>query len=625
MLRKVVPGYLRVSSGAALRRGQATAAAAQKAPAEKKAAGPRPNASFVTNMFAGATVTDQLLPYPDTLSEERRDELQMLIEPTERFFADVNNPDANDKLEAVEPATLEGLKEMGAFGLQVPGEYGGIGCNNTQYARMVEIVGGNDLGVGIVLGAHQSIGFKGILIAGTPEQKAQYLPRVASGEHMAAFALTEPGSGSDANSIKTRAVPSEDGSHYVLNGSKIWISNGGFAEVFTVFAKSPVPNAKTGELEDRVTAFIVERAFGGVSNGAPCSKMGIKCSNTTEVYFDNVRIPKENVLGAPGNGFKVAMEILNNGRFGMAAAMSGCMRTSIATATDFAANRLQFGAKINTFGTIQEKLARMAMLHYATESMAYMISANMDGGSKDYHLEAAISKAFGSEAAWAVTDEAIQVLGGMGFMRETGLERVMRDLRIFRIFEGTNDILRLLVALTGMQFGGQHLKELTTALKSPVSNMGLLLDETSKRAKRSLGVTPEQLPGAHVQLARQAHDIAQTVGEFSGVVESLLLKHRKDIINRQFELNRVANAAIELYSSACVLSRASRALERGVPSAEHELRLARVWINEACQRARYGLMVSRSAASAANFADLTALSDELCANGGVVAGRPLGF
>lgn len=216
--------------------------------------------------------------------------------------------------------------------------------------------------------------------------------------------------------------------------------------------------------------------------------MGIKASNTAEVYYDNVKIPNENVLGGVGNGFKVAMNILNNGRFGMAAALSGTMKTSTAKAVEFATQRTQFGRKIDSFGSIQEKIARMAMLQYVTESLAYMISGNMDKGSTDYHLEAAISKVFASEAAWTVTDEAIQVLGGMGFMRSSGLERILRDLRIFRIFEGTNDILRLFVALTGIQHAGMQLKELQKAFKNPAANLGLIFKEAQKRAIRTVGL-----------------------------------------------------------------------------------------------------------------------------------------
>lgn len=225
------------------------------------------------------------------------------------------------------------------------------------------------------------------------------------------------------------------------------------------------------DLITQVTAFIVERKFGGVSHGPPEKKMGIKASNTAEVVFDNTPVPAENVLGGVGNGFKMAMQILNNGRFGMGSALTGTMRSVIKQAVDHATNRTQFGSKIDSYGAIQEKIARMSMQHYVCESMAYMVCGTMDRGYdvrhglsssvasksfklfffffQSFQLEAAISKIFASESAWYVTDEAIQILGGMGYMQDAGLERVMRDLRIFRIFEGTNDILRLFVALTG--------------------------------------------------------------------------------------------------------------------------------------------------------------------------------
>lgn len=399
------------------------------------------------NMFNGQLKTEQVFPYPEVLNDEQYETLEMVKEPTSRLYADYD-PLQSDLEEKIDDSILNVAKDLGGFGIMVPVEYGGAGLNNTQYARLGEVMGARDLAIGIVLGAHQSIGYKGILLFGTDKQKDKYLPDLATGKKLAAFALTEPSAGSDAAGITSRAELSADGTHFVLNGSKIWISNGGTAEVFTVFAKTPRKNA-AGEVKDKVTAFIVERSFGGVTNGPPEKKMGIKASNTAEVYFENVRIPIGNVLGEVGDGFKVAMNILNSGRFGMGAALTGTMRSCIATATEFANNRSQFGNKIATYGTIQEKLARMAMAHYATESLAYMVSGIMDKGFADFQIEAAISKIYASEAAWYVCDEAIQILGGMGYMRETGLEKVLRDIRIFRIFEGTNDILRLFIALTG--------------------------------------------------------------------------------------------------------------------------------------------------------------------------------
>ncbi|XP_039087542.1 very long-chain specific acyl-CoA dehydrogenase, mitochondrial isoform X4 [Hyaena hyaena] len=440
--------------------------------------------SFAAGMFRGQLTTSQVFPYPSVLNEEQTQFLKELLGPVTRFFEEVNDPAKNDMMEKVEETTMQGLKELGAFGLQVPSELGGVGLCNTQYARLVELVGTHDLGVGITLGAHQSIGFKGILLFGTKAQKEKYLPKLASGETIAAFCLTEPSSGSDAASIRSSAVPSPCGKYYTLNGSKIWISNGGLADIFTVFAKTPVTDAATGAVKQKITAFVVERSFGGVTHGPPEKKMGIKASNTAEVYFDGVRVPAENVLGEVGGGFKVAMHILNNGRFGMAAALAGTMKGIIAKAVDHAANRTQFGDKIHNFGVIQEKLARMAVLHYVTESMAYMVSANMDQGSTDFQIEAAISKIFGSEAAWKVTDECIQIMGGMGFMKEPGVERVLRDLRIFRIFEGTNDILRLFVALQGCMDKGKELSGLGNALKNPFGNASLLLGEAGRAGQQ---------------------------------------------------------------------------------------------------------------------------------------------
>uniref|UniRef100_A0A4W4DUW1 Very long-chain specific acyl-CoA dehydrogenase, mitochondrial n=1 Tax=Electrophorus electricus TaxID=8005 RepID=A0A4W4DUW1_ELEEL len=555
------------------------------------------------NMFKGKISTSQVFPFPSVLNEDQSQFLRELVGPCEKFFEEVNDPAKNDVLEKVEDHTLEGLKEMGAFGLQVPADLGGVGLINTQYARLVEIVGMHDLGVGITLGAHQSIGFKGILLFGNQQQKVKYLPKLASGETMAAYCLTEPTSGSDAASIRTNAVPSPCGKYYILNGSKIWISNGGLAEIFTVFAKTPVQDKRTGEVKEKITAFIVERSFGGVTSGPPEKKMGIKASNTAEVYFENVHVPAECVLGELGGGFKVAMNILNNGRFGMAAALSGTMKGVLTKAVDHAANRTQFGHKIHTFGSIQEKIARMAMLQYVTESMAYMISGNMDSGATDFQIEAAISKIFASEAAWTVADECIQIMGGMGFMKEPGVERVMRDLRIFRIFEGTNDILRLFVALNGFQNAGNQLKSLQKALKNPIGNASLLAGEITKRAKRS------------VRYCRQS------------VMSKIFVYLRKMIIafQPQFVLKRVADIAIDLYAMVVVLSRASRALSQGQASAQHEKMLCETWCIQAHDRIMQEIKFLKSGTSKQVFKNLRAISSAVVENGGMVNPNPLGF
>ncbi|XP_034638227.1 very long-chain specific acyl-CoA dehydrogenase, mitochondrial isoform X2 [Trachemys scripta elegans] len=541
--------------------------------------------SFVMNLFNGQFVPDNVFPFPSVLSMEQTQSLQALVDPCTRFFEEVNDPVENEKLESIETATLAGLKEMGAFGLQVPEELGGIGLTNTQYARVVEVVGVHDLGVGISLGAHQSIGFKGILLFGTQSQKEKYLPKLASGETIAAFCLTEPSSGSDAASIKTVAELSECGKFYTLNGGKIWIS------------------------------------------GPPEKKMGIKCSNTAEVHFDNVKVPAENLLGELGKGFLVAVTILNNGRFGMASALSGTMRGVIVKAVDHAANRKQFGDKISNYGAIQEKIARMAMLHYVTESMAYVVSANMDMKVPDYKLEASISKIFASEAAWYVTDECIQVLGGMGYMQETGVERVLRDLRIFRIFEGTNDILRLFVALTGVEYAGIQLKNLRTTIMNPSGKTETILKDIGMRAKRKVGIpTGLSLEGiVHPGLDNSAHLVTKAIDLFGEAVESLLLKYGEKVIDEQFHLKRVADAAIDIYAMAVVISRASRSLSLGQPTAEHEKLLCQTWSHEAFERVRENLRAVKSSTWNQSFANMKLISNAVVQNQGILATHPLGF
>lgn len=583
--------------------------------------------SFAVGMFNGLIHAEQVFPFPSVLSEDQSQFLCELVGPVSRFFQEVNDPMLNDELQMVEEKTMNGLKELGAFGLQVPVDLGGMGLNNTQYARLVEVVGLHDLGVGITLGAHQSIGFKGILLYGTEEQKKKYLPRLASGETIAAFCLTEPSSGSDAASIRTTAKKSPCGSFYTMNGGKLWISNGGIADLFTVFAKTQIPDPSSGEMKEKITAFIVERGE-GVSHGPPDKKLGIRASNTAALHFDEVRVPAENVLGGEGNGFKVAMNILNNGRFGMAAALSGTMKGMIQRAVDHATNRTQFGSKLHTFGVIQEKLARMAVLQYVTESMAYMISANMDSGAKDFQIEAAISKVFGSEAAWAVTDECIQILGGTGFMKDGGVERVLRDLRIFRIFEGTNDILRLFVALNGLQSAGKELKSLQKAVANPLSDPQLLLREGVRRAKRRAGLgTGLTLKGhVHPEMEKSAGLAVGALEEFGLVVEEVLVKYGKRIVDEQFILHRIADAAIDLYGMIAVLSRSSRTLSEGLPTAVHEKILCDIWCAEAAERVQGNLKSLRSGGGgSALFRNFRSVSSALIENGGVVASHPLGF
>ncbi|XP_049538085.1 very long-chain specific acyl-CoA dehydrogenase, mitochondrial-like isoform X1 [Anopheles darlingi] len=600
-------------------------AAAQSKPREKAPPTPTVNTSYMANLFRGEIEPLQVFPFPDALKQEQKELVSSLVDPVSRFLQDYD-PVKAEKNGGPDEATWKSMWEMGLLGIQGPEEYGGLALPNTGYARMGELIGAVDLGLAVVFGAHQSIGWKGVLLYGTEEQKKKYLPQVVTGGTLAAFCLTEPSSGSDAGSIRSKAVKSADGTHYVLNGSKIWISGGGLADILTVFAQTEVTDPKTGQKKDKVTAFIVERGFGGVSNGPPENKMGIKCSNTAEVYFDDVKIPVENVLGKEGDGFKVAMNILNNGRFGMSGTLAGTMAHCIQKAAEHATSRVQFGQKIANFGNVQEKLARMAMRQYVSQSMGYMIANNMDAGHKDYHLEAAISKVFASEAAWYVCDEAIQILGGNGFMSASGLEKFLRDIRIYRIFEGANDILRLFVALTGIQYAGSHLKELQRAFKNPTANLGLIFKEGSRRAVRSIGYGGTDLSSFVAEpLKESAALCADSIDRFSRSVEALLIKHGKGIVDQQYLLIRLADSAIDIYAMSCVLSRATKALQEKVPSADHEVLMTKAWCIEANARVRNNIRQVHNGAFLKNHETMSSIAKNVCEQQGVVQSNPVGF
>ncbi|KAG7199648.1 hypothetical protein KM043_014241 [Ampulex compressa] len=550
--------------------------------------------SFVRNLYCGRIELDQIFPFPEPLTDDQLDTVKMLLDPLEKFYKEINDPMKNDTNASIDEKISKALWELGAFSLQVPQEYGGLGLCNTQYTRCVEICGYHDLGVAITLGAHQSIGFKGILLFGTPEQKAKYLPKVCNGTY-AAFCLTEPSCGSDAQSIRCRAIKSADGSHYVLNGSKIWISNGGIADIMTVFAQTPMENPKTGKVEDRITAFIVERSFGGVTSGPPEEKMGIKCSNTAEIFFEDVKIPAENVLGEEGKGFKIAMNILNNGRFGMAAAMS-------------------------------DKLGRMGMLQYVTESLAYMICGLMDNGSDDYHTEAAISKCFASESAWWVCDEAIQILGGMGYMKSCGLERVMRDLRIFRIFEGTNDILRLLVAGSGFQTLSVQMMQLQKSVQK--KEVDVLLGEAKKRLIRFTGLSLRNSSfgrNVHPSLMASSDLCSKQLHSFAAAADKCAWRYKKALVDQQFVLHKMAQATIDIYTMMVVLSRATLSANKCLPTAEHEVLMANTWCLEASKRAEMNIDMAINKKYDPLYANLRKISSNLCVADGCVQSSPLEF
>ena len=526
--------------------------------------------------FFGDIAEGLLFPYPD-MSAAEVDQLHLVLGSVRKFFAQNVDSRTIDREHVIPKNVLDGVKELGLCGLLVPQDRGGVGLSTTAYARVMEEVGGLDGSLAVTLGAHQSIGYKGLLLFGTEAQKAKYLPRLATGELMAAFALTEPSAGSDAAAIRTHAELQPDGT-YKLNGSKIWITNGGFADLFTVFART---SPRDEGVKPKITAFLVERGF-GVKTGPSERKLGIRGSSTTEVFFEDVIVPAENVLGEVGRGFKVAMEVLNSGRLGLASGCVGLCKHLVKMSTERVQERRAFGRAIGEFGLVKDKIAHMLADTYALESMVYATTAMVDRGL-DFSVESAICKVYGSETLWRVVNETLQIAAGIGYMEEYPYERHLRDARINLIFEGTNEILRCFIALSGMAGPGEALVEVSKAMREPIKGFGVLGDFAIRKARTALG--RERMTRAHPILNREAVVFEEYATELGKNVEKVLRKHGKNIAEMQYTQRRVADMAIDLYGVASTVSRTTRALDRrGEEGARREVDLTSMFVAMAQRR-----------------------------------------
>jgi acyl-CoA dehydrogenase family protein 9 len=536
------------------------------------------------SIFFGEIREDLLFPYPE-MSAETSETVGMVVDSVQKFAKDHVHAREWDEAGAMPREILAQAAELGLMGLGVPEDFGGMGFPQIAYSRIFQELAGIDGALAVTLGAHQSIGYKAVLLFGNDEQKKRFLPKLASGEWVACYCLTEPGSGSDAASIKTKATLSEDGRYYTLTGNKLWITNGGIANFMTIFAKTDAIDKKTGEKTEKVTCFALELPADGVTVGPAEHKLGIRASWTNAIHFDGVRIPVENVIGGEGQGFKVAMGVLNHGRMGLGAGSVGAAKKVFEAAVTHCNERVQFQKKIGEFGMIKEKIGRMMSNIYAAESMVYMTTSLIDRGGVDYSLESAISKVFASEMLWEVVDENIQIWGGLGYMKEYPFEKSLRDARINRIFEGTNEILRAFVALSGMQGPGQELAGLADAIKHPLKGLGPVSDFAIRKVKqRIFGQTIEK---SHPLLKKEAAMIEEAVVELSTNIDVLLRRHGKNIHLMQFAQKRIADIAIDLYAMLCLLARVTRQIEkRGAEKCELEIALARSFFHRAGVRIR---------------------------------------
>jgi acyl-CoA dehydrogenase family protein 9 len=549
-------------------------------------ADPEHNLSFTRGVFLGEIREDLVFPFPELVPADKEN-LTAILDSFRAWASATVDSARLDREGRFGDDVRAGMAELGMMGLNIPEAYGGFGASALLFSRVFGEVGTTDAALAVYFGAHQSIGCKGITLFGTEDQKQRWLTQCATGERVAAFCLTEPGSGSDAQAMRTTATPSADGTHYLLTGEKIWISNAGYAGVFTVFAKVPVE--VDGKKKQRVTAFIVDARAPGITLGKIEEKMGIKASDTRSVSFANVRVPVEDRLGEVGDGFKIALEILNSGRLGLAAGSSRGARRILDLALAYAKERKQFGRAIGSFEMIQRKFALAAVDCYAADA-AWMTCASMvDRGGIDFSLETAACKVFASELAFRASSDALQIAGGIGYSKELPYEQAVRDSRIMLIFEGTNEILRALIALSGLQQPGEQLKALGKAFRDPLHSLGAIGSYIGARVKGQI-VKPE-FTRVHEALKDEAEMVAGAVHDMKLAVEKLLIEHGKDVIERQFHQERLANAAMDIFLCTATLSRATWAIEKAgsVDKAAADLDNARIFIPTAMRRTRRAL------------------------------------
>jgi acyl-CoA dehydrogenase family protein 9 len=531
--------------------------------------------SFAKSLFLGQIHEELVFPFPKPDPAEQ-DRIRSLIASLRELPYDAKKVEEERWLG---DDTIAALGERGLLGLYVPEEYGGQGLSQTGYCRVSEVFAQIDATLSVVMGVHQSIGMKGIALFGTDEQKERFLPDLASGRKLAAFALTEPGAGSDVASMETCAERQADGS-WRLDGLKHYIGNGSKAGVLVTFAK-------TGEREH--TAFILEQGMGGLEVGKRFDTMGLRGNDLRELRYNGIRVRPENVIGEPGEGFRIAMQVLNNGRLSLGTGSVGGAKYLLDQTIRHVKERRQFGMPLADFELVQDKIGWAVSYLFGLESMAYLSTGLVDQGVEDYSLESAICKVAGTEFLWYAANRSLQLAGGAGYMRDEPYEKYLRDIRIFPIFEGANDVMRAFIALAGMKPLGDELKETGEfSLADPIGSIGVLAEYVAGRIARE--VSPDRITLAHDELDDLAGSVSEQVKRLRGVTEGLLREHRGAIAERQFHQKRLASAVSDIYAQVAVLSRVTAHLdEHGVEPSGQERYICDTFCRRAAARVTLAL------------------------------------
>lgn len=529
--------------------------------------------SFVAELFAGKFRWDLMHPFPVQDPEDKRtgDELIAKIKVVLEKHVDPNKIDR----EGVYPAeALKALADVGCFGMKIPKEYGGLGLSVTNYSRVIAFVASYCQSTGTWLSAHQSIGVgQPLKIFGTTEQKKKWMPRLAKGE-VSAFGLTEADAGSDPASMKTTATPTEDGKYYVLNGEKLWITNGPDARILVVMAKTP-PKIVNGKEKTQISAFVVESTMEGYSVPYRCAFMGIRGISNGVLRFENVRVPAENLIGKPGEGLKIALTTLNTGRLTIPATCAGAGKSMMFFMKDWVNNRVQWGAPIGKHQATAVKLARIIANTFAMDSITTVASVFADKGGADIRLEAAMAKYFCTEQGWKGADDYLQVRGGRGYESVDSLanrgeapipvERMMRDARIVRIIEGTSEIMQLFIARESMDM---HVRNIMPIM-DPRTKLGDKIKLTLKAAAFYVPwVLKSYLPGGadyqttHLNGTNRAHlaYISRTAKRLARNLFFTMAKYQVKLEREQLVMACYVDIGTDLFAMAATLAHAEGVL-----------------------------------------------------------------